>query len=59
MYCRYTSIWDSEQCPLNGGEFLYKECPLSEVPPYMYIYTLGMYNVTLPDPGWHLTPTDC
>ena len=23
MYCRYTetSIWDHEQCPLNGGEF--------------------------------------
>ena len=37
--CRYrytkTSIWDHEQCPLDGGEFycvLYLECPLLEVP---------------------------
>ena len=26
-----TSIWDHKQCPLNGGEFLYRECPLLEV----------------------------
>ena len=35
MYC----IWDHKKCPLNGGKFycvLYRECPLLEVPLYLY-----------------------
>ena len=45
MYCRYTktSIWDHKQCPLNGGEFLYRECPLLEVLLWIFYYCLCEY----------------
>ena len=36
MYCHYIHVgWCVEKCPLYRG-VLYSECPLSEVPLYMY-----------------------
>ena len=41
MYCRYaeTSIWDHEQCPLNGGDGLYQRFH-SNCLPHKYMFLL-------------------